>query len=110
VQDSYKNESDMDGSEIHKIALDSMIEILTQQYSRGVRTYYLLKAISNVMAGVSLYSSISVIVAIMEQYDSTAITNSEGLTLYNTAHVLDLIEQQMHIVDIIIKDFSLYDQ
>ena len=92
VQDSYQNGAELASSEILRLALDSLCEVLTQPFARSVRMYYLLACLNNLRNGTSLYASICVAVSIIEALEHATDLDEDELAL-TSRRAVELLEE-----------------
>lgn len=92
VQDSYQNGAELTSSEILRLALDSLCEVLTQPFARSVRMYYLLACLNNLRSGTSLYASICVAVSIIEALEHAGDLDEDELVL-TSRRAVELLEE-----------------
>ena len=92
VQDSYQNGAELTSSEILRLALDSLCEVLTQPFARSVRMYYLLACLNNLRNGTSLYASICVAVSIIEALEHAGDLDEDELVL-TSRRAVELLEE-----------------
>jgi hypothetical protein len=110
VQDSYQTGGELTSSEILTVALDSLCEVLAQPFARSVRMYYLMACLNNLRSGSSLFASICVAVSIVEALESSAGGHDEDGQDLTSRRAIELLEEQVGLVDIILKDIMHYDQ
>lgn len=110
VQDSYQNEGDLRSEEILTLALNALCEVLAQPFARSVRMYYLMACLNNLRNGSSLYASISVAVSIVEALESSISGHDEDGQDLTSRGAVELLEEQVGLVDLILKDVMHYDQ
>lgn len=106
MQDSYQSGAELTGSEILRVALESMCEILTQPFARPVRMFYLLACLNNLKQGISLYPSICVAISILDGLGTAHDDGADGLT---TRKAICFLETQLGLVSLILNSVTCYD-
>jgi hypothetical protein len=106
LQDSYQCADAKLRSELHRVSLESVTELLAQPCARPAALFYLLSCFNNLLQGISLYPSICLTISILGGLDALPEDEAE---VPSTHKALCLLEEQIGLVSLILKDIELYD-
>lgn len=107
LQDNYKCTDAKLRGELLRVALDSITELLGQSNTKAAALFYLLQCLRNLDAGTSLYPSISLTINILGGLDAIP---DEDVQVPSTRKAIALLEQQVGLVALALKDIAHYDQ